>query len=289
MRDAFATPLAALLLAGVAAAQERVDQTRPAAADGLVEIDNPAGSVRVTGWDRNEVSVSGTLGRGAEGIDLQSRGRRTSISVEGHDPHSAKSTLEVRVPAKSHVRIESVDGSFVVAGVTGVVEAENVNGSIAVSGAAEVDATSVNGGVEVTGASLRARAESVNGPVTVKNAGGSVQASTVNGRLIVAGGRFERVELETVSGALLFEGDLAERASLDAETVSGAVELVLPASIGADFSVSSFSGEIDNGLGPPARDTSRYTSEKELSFSTGKGGASVTIHTLSGDVTIRKR
>jgi len=34
---------------------------------------------------------------------------------------------------------------------------------------------------------------------------------------------------------------------------------------------------------------SHYTSEKELEFSTGGGGARVSIHTLSGSVTLRKR
>jgi hypothetical protein len=71
--------------------------------------------------------------------------------------------------------------------------------------------------------------------------------------------------------------------------VSGAVELALAGATGADFTVSTFSGDIRNELGPPARATSRYTTEKELTFSTGGGGATVTIETLSGTVTLRRR
>ena len=58
----------------------------------------------------------------------------------------------------------------------------------------------------------------------------------------------------------------------------------------ADFSIASFSGDIENDLSDakPER-TSRYTSEKELRFSTGEGGAKVTVQTLSGDIAIRKR
>jgi DUF4097 and DUF4098 domain-containing protein YvlB len=67
------------------------------------------------------------------------------------------------------------------------------------------------------------------------------------------------------------------------------VELALPANVSADFSISSFSGEIENELGPPARKASRWTSEKELSFTTGSGGAKVTVETLSGDIRLRKR
>jgi hypothetical protein len=47
----------ATILAGSAwaSAQTPVDKSRPAAADGKVSIENMAGSVKVTGWDRAEV------------------------------------------------------------------------------------------------------------------------------------------------------------------------------------------------------------------------------------------
>jgi DUF4097 and DUF4098 domain-containing protein YvlB len=105
----------------------------------------------------------------------------------------------------------------------------------------------------------------------------------------VTGGTFERARVETVNGRILFEAGLAPRAVLEAETVSGAVELVLPASVSADFSITTFSGEIRNELGPPARKISRDTPEKELTFSTGGGGANVTVETLSGSIVLRRK
>ncbi len=44
-----------------AIAQQKLDEKRPASKDGVVEVHNVAGSVRVTGWDRDEVAVAGTL------------------------------------------------------------------------------------------------------------------------------------------------------------------------------------------------------------------------------------
>ena len=73
------------------------------------------------------------------------------------------------------------------------------------------------------------------------------------------------------------------------ESVSGTVDLFLPAGLGAEFSVSTFSGEITNELGPAAEKTSKWTPEKELSFTSGSGGAQITVETLSGAVNIRKR
>ena len=57
----------------------------------------------------------------------------------------------------------------------------------------------------------------------------------------------------------------------------------------ADFSISTFSGEITNDLGPSPKSKSRWTSEKDLTFSTGSGGADVSVQTLSGCIHLRKR
>ena len=268
-----------------------VDARRTASADALVEIENPAGSIKVVGWDRAEVAVTGRLGAGAEGLDFTGSESRIHIGVDTErNPHSVFSSLEVRVPARSRLHIESFAGSIAVSEVSGTVSAETVNGSITVGGQArEIQAESVNGSVEVAGASTHTHAESVNGSVTVSGASGDLDASTVNGRLEVTGGSFSRAHLETVSGSLSFQGALGSRATFEAETVSGPVTIALPAAVGADFSISTFSGSVDNAFGPAATRATRHTPEKELEFSTGGGGASVSIRTLSGPITIRKR
>jgi hypothetical protein len=288
-RAVFAVALFALPAA--VAAQARVNQTRPAPPDGVVQIENAAGSVRVIGWDRAEVAVSGTLGPGAEGVSLRGDKRYTHVEVETEDnPHGVHSDLEVRVPAGSDVSIESFGAAIEVSGVLGQVSAETVNADVRVTGAArKVRAESVNGGVSVSGASGHVQAESVNGAVSVRGGAGEVDASTVNGPLIVSGSSFSRATLETVNGTLTFDGGLGAGGSLDASTVSGDVELVLPATTAADFSVSTFSGEVRNELGPAARRASRYTTEKDLTFSIGGGGANVSVETLSGSITIRRK
>jgi DUF4097 and DUF4098 domain-containing protein YvlB len=293
MKTTLAAALLLLSATRPAVAQQRVEERRPAAAAGLVEIENPAGSLRVIGWSRPEVAVTGTLGMGAERLSITGEQSRISVEVETRgNPHGVQSAIEVHVPEGSRLEIESFAGSIVVTDVKGTVRAENVNGDIAVSGSArEVDVQTVNGSLEVSGPARRVHAESVNGSVTVKGASGEVEASTVNGALLVSGGTFSHGHLETVNGRLRFEGDLARGAVLDADSVSGAIELVLPTAVAADFTVSTFSGSVDNEMGPALdRDSGHeHVGEKELSFSTGAGGATVTVHTLSGGIAIRKR
>ena len=297
MTRRMAVLIAALALAAPALAGRRVDERRPAQAEGVVEIQSPAGTIKVIGWDRAEVAVSGTLGDEADRLAFTTRGHRTHVEVESAgDPTGVQSDLEVRVPAGSGVAVETMGANIEVSGVKGSLTAENVNAGITVTGASgPVEVETVNGAVAVTGPSTRVRAESVNGPVEVRGGSGSVEASTVNGRLVVSGGTFERAVLETVNGAIRFEGALAPAAVLDVETVGGDVELVLAEGVSAQFSVYTFNGEVVNELGPAVvrhegrRRKHDHDDEKELSFTIGSGGAKVRIETLNGTVYLRKK
>jgi DUF4097 and DUF4098 domain-containing protein YvlB len=271
------------------AAGTTVDQRRPAAADAAVKIENMAGTVTVTAWDRAEVQVRGTIADHAE-LELGGTDRKVSVEVAPHMNPMAKSDIEVMVPTGASVSVEGFQATITVAGVSGSVKAETVNGSITHTGPSrEVSLQSVNGAVQTTKAQGRVIVEAVNGAITVRDSSGDLEASTVNGKLTVTGGSFARAQLETVSGGAFFDAGLSPKATLSVESVSGPVELLFPAGFGADFTVTTFSGAITNELGPAARKTDEYTPEKELSFTSGSGGVHVSVETLSGAVHIRRK
>jgi DUF4097 and DUF4098 domain-containing protein YvlB len=283
----------AVVLAGPAwlAADTPVDQKRPAAPDAKVSIENMSGSVKVTGWSQAQVQVKGTVGEGADlSFDGPEQNLQVEVEAEHGNPMGIKSDLEVFVPAGASVSIEGFAATITIAGVTGSVSAETVNGSITHSGPSKaVELQSVNGAIDVTKAGGRVHAEAVNAPVTVRDGSGEIEASTVNGKLLVTGGSYERAKLETVSGGVRFEAGLSPRSTLGVESVSGPVDLFFAATFGAEFSVNTFSGEIVNELGPAAEKHNKWTPGKELSFTSGSGGARVTIETLSGAVNIKKK
>jgi len=257
----------------------------------MVSIENMAGSTKVTGWNRPEVQVRGTV---AEGATLEFGGTENRLAIEVDIEHGAlkmrKSELEVFVPSGCSVSVEGFNTAITLSGVAGKVKAETVNGSISHSGASkDVQLQSVNGAIETTKGSGRMQVEAVNGAVTVRDASGELNASTVNGKLAVLGGSFSHAHLEAVSGPVRFEGALAPKGTLGVETVSGPVDLFFPSGADADFTVTTFSGSITNELGPAAQKKDEWTPEKELVFTSGKGGAQVTVETLSGAVSIRKR
>lgn len=253
--------LAAVMTLAVAPAlaATAIQERRAAGAEGVVEISNVAGSVRVAGWRRDAVEVSGRLGDGVERVEFDVQGDRTVVRVHlvrGQDRRGDGSAeLLVRVPQRSRVVANTVSAELDVDGVNGGLELKSVSGNIDVRGGfTEADVASVSGGVRLSGA-----------------------------------GRSTRVALRSVSGALEFDGPLARDGHYELETVSGRVLMRVHGRPSAAFDLSTFSGEIRNGFGPPAERTSRYAPGLALRFSEGQGGAQVRMRAVSGTLELEQR
>jgi DUF4097 and DUF4098 domain-containing protein YvlB len=276
----------AFTVAASAAAETQVDERRPAKPDGMIQIAIPAGAFRVVGWEKAEIAVKGTLGDDAQGIDIGDGGEHTRIKIKGA-PHT-QADLEINVPSGSRLNIETFSGHVNVGRVTGRVVVESVSGNVSIDGALDVSVDSVSGAVDIS-ETRKVDVEAVNGPVTIRKGGGEVRASTVDGALEVDGEGFEYAKLGTISGALKFDGGLTKTANLAAKTVSGVVTLVLPASVDADFDVRTFSGTVENELGPKAEQKHAVLPSKNLHFTSGSGSAKVSVATMSGPVHLKAK
>lgn len=288
--------LAALLAgAGAADAQQAIDVRRSVAADGRVEIENISGSVRVTGWDRAEVHVTGTLGRGAERVDVDGRGNSVRVRVvlprTGRNGRIGGTDLVVRVPVRSRLSVETVSAPIEVGEFSGDLSVESVSGNVDIEVASRsIRAGSVSGAVTVSGSPEHLRAQSVSGPVRISGARGTVHAETVSGSLGVEAGEVVDGTLKSVSGSVSFNGGLSGRANLLVESHSGTVTLTFPADIRAEFDLGTFSG----GIRPEFEEArvernSRYTPERSARFTVGGGGARVIAKSFSGSVVVRRR
>lgn len=132
----------------------------------------------------------------------------------------------------------------------------------------QLSAGSVSGDVSVTGAEGRVRAGSVSGNVRMEQLRGvtGLRASSVSGNV--------DVRVETLSG----EGDL------HFSSVSGNVTAELPKDINADVTMRSVSGELDSDF--PLTLNGRMN-RHSLEARIGKGGRSLEVHTVSGNVRLR--
>ncbi|MGB5163332.1 MAG: DUF4097 family beta strand repeat-containing protein [Thermoanaerobaculia bacterium] len=285
--------MAIALAAGGVWAGESVDVTKSASATPTVEIENLAGSVKIHGWDREEIKVTGVLGDDTDGLDFSGSNDNFDIEVEIPDSYGRRhrdldSDLEIWLPAGSSLAIETVSASIRVSGVNGRLELESVSGEVTVDGApTSADVETVSGSIELSGSETLAVAESVSGKIELSGVAGRVEAATVSGSIRVEASDIEQGEFEAVSGSVRFTGALSPGARLSAESHSGSVVLNLPADTSARFQVETFSGGIDNGFGGgEAERTSRYAPGKRLDFTIGSGDAQVRVESFSGSVTL---
>ncbi len=286
------TMAAAILLASSAFADRTIDQTVAASVDGIVVIDNVAGTILVEGWDRPEVKVTGRVGDEVKEVEVKEQSGRVVIDVElpSNTHGDIKADLVVFVPHASEIRATGVSAAIEVSGVTGRLELETVSGNVDVDGGgADLDAESVSGSLKLEGQFTEVRAEVVSGRVLMRGSASVVRASTVSGSAEVRLERLGRVALEAVSGNVTVTGDAVESgAVIDANTHSGSARLTIPASTSARISLQTHSGDIRNDLGPePERP--RYGPGRHVEFTLGGGDARIRVQTFSGSVSLREQ
>jgi DUF4097 and DUF4098 domain-containing protein YvlB len=283
------------LLLALPALAETIDRTVDVSPAPLVSIESLTGSVKITGWERSQVRVSGTLGEDVEELEIDYDENEVHIEVEVDEDDMGRnqkieSHLEISVPWSADLEVETLTASIEVSEVGGELELASTSADITVTGApSAVEAESVSGSITVSGQGTLVEAESVSGDVTVRGAGETIEASTVSGEIHIEAAVVREASFESVSGSLMFSGNLAERAEFDAEVHSGNVILVLPTDVSATFEIETFSGDIQNEFGAAPVQASGFMPSKSLEFSTGTGSATVSIETFSGNVELKKQ
>lgn len=143
----------------------------------------------------------------------------------------------------------------------------------------ELEVETVSASVEICGgAAQELELDSVSGALTVEAVNGDfpeVSASTVSGSVRLEGD-IPEVELESTSGDLSVAGNQVLR-SLDAETVSGLVQLSLPMDTAFTLRYETTSGSLNGG--PFAL----YQSSGK-DYSVGTGGTRLDVESVSGDL-----
>jgi DUF4097 and DUF4098 domain-containing protein YvlB len=286
--------LCALPLAAVAS-EESVDRKVAAQSNGDVVISNVSGTIDVRGWDRNEVQVTGRLGRDVERLDVESSGGRTVIKVvlpRGNN-HDGEADIEVSVPKGSSVEVSAVSADVSSRGVLGTQRLKSVSGEITADIAGdESEVRSVSGDVTVRGSGkpLSLRVSSVSGSLDLTNTAGKVDVVTVSGDARVNMGETSELRGRTTSGDLEVTGKLTRDARVDVEGVSGDITLHVSAAGGLSTEIESFSGDIESCLsGGSVERVSKYGPGSRLNIRTVESGARVRAKTLSGDVEICDR
>lgn len=262
--------------------------------NGTVEVSNVAGSVKVSGWDRNEVEVTGELGEGTEKLEFTKAEKltRVRVIVPNRSYNVDDTDLVIRVPAGSVLSVNTVSADIAVQGVRGAQRLQAVSGDVHTEASGEdVECRTVSGDVVINGSGRKGLVSitTVSGDATATRVAGEVNGNTVSGTFNLQAGEVTRSRLRSTSGDLGLTGQFAADARLDVESISGDVRLDFVGQPAGQFEVSSFNGEIRNCFGPKAQRTDEYAPGRELRFQEGSGSARIRIKTLNGDIGVCRK
>lgn len=289
-----------LLLASAAAfAGTPIDQTRPLDPDGEVEIENLKGLIEVQAWDRPEVQIRGSLGKGVEKLEIE--GNRQQLSVRVKYPNrgglgflsgdnTEPTELRLMVPRRADLDIESVAADVTVTGVAPrELSIDSVSGDVSVVGAPrQANIDTVSGDLRLTVNSSDVEAESVSGDIDLRGRlDGEVGVETVSGNIEVGvhESSVRALSAASVSGDIRIGAALAPGGEITLESVSGDVDLRLPRNLSANAHGETFSGDI---TAPGAQiDRPRHGPGASFSHSYGTGDGEISLETFSGDARLQ--
>ena len=278
-----------------AVAQQKVDIRMRAIPAVSVRLGGAISSIHVIGWDRDSVTLTGALGAGSklQGGPMSNTGLVVGMKffVDAPDESSLRvNKLELRVPALARVWIKGGSADIEASGVTGSLDLNIVGGSVRVSGnPRELIIESMDGGVTVNGSPEFARVKTATGDITLQGGGEDVTLTTVSGSIRASDGTLQRSRFESVTGPIVFAGDLARGGDAKFDTHSGAIELRLARRANAEIDAESITGSIENAWSNARPSVGREGRGMELGISSGMGGARVSIRSFKGSIKLATR
>lgn len=290
-RPIYAPALIAICLcawASAGMAGSSVDQNRAVAPDGLVEVENLAGSIEFSAWDKAEVEIRGELGDDVEELEIVESSSGIQIRVRNHrNQRNVEEThLRLTVPVGASVEAESVSADISLEGLSGgSIVFNSVSGDLTVDASSpRVELESVSGDVRFGGATPRAEIETVSGEIDLEGVNGEIMLSTVSGDVRMGGEGINRGRFETVSGDLDLRLDVLDGGRLNVQSMSGNVSLFLPPGQQAEYTAETYSGEIQSDFGSVNRES--FGAGSSLSWRQANNGASIQVESFSGDINL---
>jgi DUF4097 and DUF4098 domain-containing protein YvlB len=288
--------------------EEKFAKTEALAKTGTFYLSNVSGDIEVAVWKEAQVKIEAVKTSKAAGLD-KAKENAAKVTIEvtkdgdavrvetkypkkeggfwGGDRISVSVDYKVWVPDQAAVEIKSVSGVVVVAALGGKAKIDAVSGDVTLRGAAGAEIKLVSGDLEIGNVGGDAFIKAVSGDITVTKIKGSVEADAVSGDIELRDvSEAQSVDVKTVSGNVIYVGTIKPGGRYELKTHSGDVRMTIPADSAFDFEANTFSGDIDSDF---EITVSGKISPKEIRGTVGKGGATVTLKSFSGNVDLKKK
>ena len=279
-----------------------------------LELTNASGDVDITGSADGKVHVRGEVRASGFGFEnpqtrlddtlanppIEQRGDTIRIGKEISRMRNISIAYTIQVPRDTEVSSTLASGAQTIRGVRGPVKVQAASGVIRVEKIErDTQLTTLSGTVSATDIGNDVRISSASGSVTVSNARGDVRVNAISGIISVSnpGGRIEAdtasgeveihgaakdVKAHAASGRVFVQGNPGADNYWELRTVSGAVQLGVPASANLHLSAEAVSGEIRTDIPIVIEEQGKHSLRAHM----GSGGGRVDVHTVSGEIRV---
>jgi len=276
----FATALAAALVAGASP-----DTTLAVARGTRLSVNNHAGRVTVTGWNRNEVQIRWTSEDEDADIRVEYSGGEVRVAQRmRYGPSDVD--LTINAPAWMAVNLQGNETPITVSGIAAPIQARSVEGDVTVSGGADnVDLSSVDGDIRANGVRGNLDIQAVDGDVTVEDLVGALNVQGVDGDVRLEDITSSSIRINTVDGDVRFSGAIAANGNYGFKTHDGDITIRPAGALNATVSVSTWSGEFESAM--PVT-ISGSQEGKRFHFTVGTGSARLDLEAFDGLIRLEK-
>lgn len=146
------------------------------------------GSINVTGWDKDLVEIVAHLRGDKEDyyVDVHERssGIKVEVSHEGRGRHNGGVSVDVKVPKKYNLQLETMGGDIMLRDIEGTFSGETMGGEIELYQLkGEVELTTMGGEIRVEDCDLDGQVKTMGGEVSLRDVIGDLDASTMGGEV----------------------------------------------------------------------------------------------------------
>jgi hypothetical protein len=253
------------------------------------------GAITVVGWDKEVVSIRGVRhGIDERSCDVEIDERSSGVYIgskyTGSRRHRSGSVdLEIKVPRRYDLHLESMGGVFTIDNVEGEINGKTMGGKLKLSRLkGNLDLETMGGPIELRDSRVDGKVHTMGGEVIVENVEGKVDASSMGGKVIQknvtsgSGKKQTEVKISTMGGDI--DVDDAP-AGADLHTMGGKIHVASAAgfvkakTMGGNVTIDAIDGGAEaTTMGGDVAVT--------MTGDPAKGKRNVKLSSMGGDITL---
>jgi DUF4097 and DUF4098 domain-containing protein YvlB len=279
-----------------------------------LELNNASGDVNITGSADGKVHVRGEVRASGFGIDstrkrlddtlanppIEQKGDTIRIGKDMSRMRNLSITYTIQVPRATEVDANVASGAQTIRNVTGPVTVRAASGSIRLENiqrdaevttasgtitasdvGSDLHVSTASGNVELTGIKGNVRASTVSGVIRIAKPGARVEAGNTSGEIEIQGASND-VKAHAISGLVSVQGNPGADSYWDLKSVSGGVQVRVPAAANLHLTAEASSGDIRSDIPIVVEEQGKHTLRAHM----GSGGGRVDVHTVSGEIRV---